>query len=35
MFASHARSVLDLDGPGYDRMMRAFMARVARRGVGA
>ena len=33
-FASHARSVLDLDGPNYDRMMRAFMARVAQRGVG-
>jgi uncharacterized protein len=34
-FASHARSVVDLDGPGYDRMMRAFLARVARQGVGA
>lgn len=34
-FASHARSVVELDGPGYDRMMRAFLARVARRGVGS
>lgn len=34
-FASHARSIVDLDGPGYDRMMRAFLARVAERGVGA
>ena len=33
-FASHARSVVDLDGPGYDRMVRAFLARVARQGVG-
>lgn len=33
-FASRARSVLDLDGPSYDLMMRAFMARVAQRGVG-
>lgn len=33
-FASQARSVLDLDGPGYDLMMSAFLRRVARQGVG-
>jgi predicted nucleotidyltransferase len=33
-FLSRARSVVDLDGPGHDRMMRAFMRRVAERGVG-
>ena len=33
-FAAHARSVVELDGPGYDRMARAFMTRVARQGVG-
>lgn len=33
-FASLARSIVELDGPGYDLMMRAFMKRVARQGVG-
>ena len=33
-FAAHARSVVELDGPGYDRMVHAFMNRVARQGVG-
>jgi predicted nucleotidyltransferase len=33
-FRRRALTVLDLDGPGYDRMMTRFLARVARRGVG-
>jgi predicted nucleotidyltransferase len=34
-FLSRVRTVLDLDGPGYDFMLGAFMERVARRGVGS
>lgn len=34
-FLSRARSVVELDGPAHDRMMRTFMKRVAERGVGS
>jgi predicted nucleotidyltransferase len=34
-FLSRARSVVELDGPAYDRMMRVFLRRVAERGVGS
>ena len=34
-FLSRARFTVELDGPGYDRMVTAFMKRVAQRGVGS
>jgi predicted nucleotidyltransferase len=33
-FRVRALTVLDLDGPAYDRMMHKFLQRVAERGVG-